>query len=296
MLRRAFVRGLAALPAVGSRLIRAAAGYEADIAAWRKNYERDLKSENGPLYLAGRFDLPEGRTEIGSGTSSGISLPDRAPKRVGWIERRGDTVTFEPAAGIAVTVNGKPAAGRVALRAGPPPSPRDRIAFGDFEISVAMVDGTGHLMLRDRHSQYLRHFQGALWFPVNPGYRVEAAFTPYPQPKELNVPDTTGRARRMKSPGYVTFRLNGAALRLEPVVTGNELFFMFKDATSGRETYGAGRFLEAEMPKDGKVVLDFNKAYNPYCAFNRYTSCPIPPRQNHLMTRIEAGEKYRGEH
>ena len=101
----------------------------------------------------------------------------------------------------------------------------------------------------------------------------------------------------MQVPGYVTFLLNGVTLRLEPVVSGNELFFMFKDRTSGRETYGVGRFLESEMPKNGKVVLDFNKAYNPYCAFNPYSSCPIPPKQNTLITRIEARRKVmRGEH
>ena len=85
-------------------------------------------------------------------------------------------------------------------------------------------------------------------------------------------------------------------MRLEPIATGNELFFMFKDRTSGRETYGAGRYLDTEMPKNGKVVLDFNKAYNPYCALNPNSSCPIPPKQNTLLTRVEAGEKHRGEH
>jgi len=128
---------------------------------------------------------------------------------------------------------------------------------------------------------------------VNAGYRVESVFTPYPQPKELKIQDTTGRTRTRQAPGHVTFRLNGETLRLEPVVTGSELFFMFKDRTSGRETYGAGRYLES---KNGKVLLDFNKACNPYCAFNPYSSCPIPPRQNTLTARVEAGEKYRGDH
>jgi uncharacterized protein len=223
-------------------------------------------------------------------------LPDRAPKRVGAIVHRGDKVTFEPAAGIAVKLNGKPISGPATLRTGVAPNPSDRLEFGDFEIAVSATAGNYQLIVRDRQSPYLKMFHGALWFPVNASYRLEAAFTPYPRPKELNIPDTTGRARLMQAPGYVTFRLNGETLRLEPVVSGNELFFMFKDRTSGRETYGVGRFLESEMPKNGKVVLDFNKAYNPYCAFNPYSSCPIPPKQNTLITRIEAGEKYRGEH
>jgi hypothetical protein len=230
--------------------------------------------------------VPEGSNEIGSDASSRIKLPDRAPKRVGAIEHRGDKVTFKPAAGIAVNLNGKPISGPTTMRTGVAPDPSDRLEFGDFEIAVSAREGNYQLTVRDRQSSYLKMFHGALWFPVNASYRLEAAFTPYPRPKELKIPDTTGRARLMQVPGYVTFRLNGETLRLEPVVSGNELFFMFKDRTSGRESYGVGRFLESEMPKNGKVVLDFNKAYNPYCAINPYSSCPIPPKQNTLITRI----------
>lgn len=296
MLRRSVLRALSALIAGGARFVGADAGYVAEIAEWRKNYDRDLRSEKGPLYLIARHNVPDGRTEIGSDASNNVELPGRAPKRVGVIDHRGDKVTFEPAAGIAVKLNGKPISSQSALRTGVAPDRSDRIEFGDFEIAVSAIEGKCQLTVRDRQSPYLKMFRGAVWFPVNAGYRVEAAFTPYPQPKELKIPDTTGRTRTRQAPGYVTFGLNGKTMRLEPVVIGNELFFMFKDRTSGRETYGAGRFLESEMPKNGKVVLDFNKAYNPYCAFNPYSSCPIPPRQNTLMTWVEAGEKYRGGH
>lgn len=296
MLRRNVFRTAAALLAGGARLAGADGGYEAGIAEWRKNHDRDLQSEKGPLYLIARHNVPEGRTEIGSDASSRIALPDRAPKRVGAIERRADKVTFEPAAGVAVKLNGKPMSGPAALRTGVDSNPRDRLELGDFEMAVSVLEESCQLAVRDRQSPYLKQFHGTLWFPVNAGYRVEAAFTPYPQPKELKIPVTTGRARSMSAPGYVTFRLNGETLRLEPVVSANELFFMFKDRTAGRETYGGGRFLDAEMPKNGKVVLDFNKAYNPYCAINPYSSCPIPPKQNTLITRVEAGEKYRSGH
>ena len=296
MLRRNVFRTAAALLAGGARLIGADVGYQAGIAEWRKKHDRDLQSETGPLYLIARHDVPEGRAEIGSDASSRIALPDRAPKRVGVVERRADKVTFEPAAGVAVKLNGKPMSGPAALRTGVASNPRDRLELGDFDIAVTVHEETCQLTVRDRQSPYLKKFQGTLWFPVNAGYRVEAAFTPYPQPKELRIPDTTGRARPMPAPGYVTFRLNGESLRLEPVVSASELFFMFKDRTSGRETYGGGRFLGSEMPKNGKVVLDFNKAYNPYCAINPYVSCPIPPKQNTLIARVEAGEKYRGGH
>jgi uncharacterized protein (DUF1684 family) len=296
MLRRACYWAIVAPLAGGAQLISAGGEYGAAIAEWRKNYDRDLKAEKGPLYLVGQHNLREGRTKIGAGASRGIPLPDRAPKRVGSIERRGDRVTFVPAPGITVKLNGKPIGGPVVVRGGAAPNQRDRIEFGDFGIVVLLLEGTCLLMVRDRQSPYLKQFRGAVWFPVNAKYRVQVASTPYPEPKELTILDTNGRTRPSKVPGYVTFRLTGKTFRLEPVVSTNELFFMCKDRTSGRETYGAGRFLEAEMPKNGKVVLDFNKAYNPYCAFNPYASCPIPPKQNILLTRIEAGEKYRGEH
>jgi uncharacterized protein (DUF1684 family) len=294
MLRRDVFRAAGALLTGGAPLIRAGNQYDAEVAEWRKNYDRDLRSEKGPLFLVGRHRLPEGRTAVGSEPSSGIALPERAPRQVGWVEVRGDKVVFVPAAGASIRSNGKPMVGQTALRTGIPPEARDRIEFGDFELSVSLREGICELMIRDRQSPYLKQFHGAVWFPVNPKYRVEATFTAYPEPKQLRIPDTTGHARSMQAPGYVTFRLNGETLRLEPVLSGNGLFFMFKDLTSGHQTYGAGRFLEAEMPKGGKVVLDFNKAYNPYCAFNPYSSCPIPPKENKLTMRIEAGEKHSG--
>src|SRR5258705_12782908 len=118
MLRRSVLRGLAALIADGARLVGADAGYQAEIAGWRKEYDRDLRSEKGPLFLIARHNVPEGRAEIGSDASSSIKLPGRAPKRVGVIERRGDKVTFEPAAGIAVKLNGKGMSSQSALRTG----------------------------------------------------------------------------------------------------------------------------------------------------------------------------------
>ncbi len=295
MLRRNVLWALASLIAGGARLAGDDSGYEAGIAEWRKNHDRDLRSDKGPLSLIARHNVPEGRSGIGSDATNGIQLPGRAPNRVGAIERRGDQVTFEPSAGIAVKLNGKPMSGQSVLRTGVTPDPSDRVEFGDFEIAVSAIEGNCQLTVRDRQSSFLKMFRGALWFPVNAAYRLEAAFTAYPQAKELKIPDTTGRTRTRQAPGYVTFRLNGETLRLEPVVIGNELFFMFKDRTSGRETYGGGRFLESEMPKNGKVVLDFNKAYNPYCAVNPYSSCPIPSKDNTLITRVEAGEKHRDE-
>jgi uncharacterized protein (DUF1684 family) len=280
----------------GARLLGDSATYLSQIAEWRKNYDRELLSEKGPLHLIARHDLPEGRTTIGGGESNDVSLPDRAPKRVGTLIRQGGKITFEPATGVAVLLNGKRVNGPSVLHIADNLGESDRISFTDFQIGFSVLDGQYQLTVRDEKSRYLKEFQGAVWFPVDARFRVEGAYTPYPAPKELKVPDTSGRSRVRKVPGYATFRLNGQSLRLEPIEIDNMLFFMFKDRTSGKETYGAGRYLEAELPKNGKLTLDFNKAYNPYCAFNPYSSCPIPPKSNTMDLRLEAGEKYRGTH
>jgi uncharacterized protein len=294
VVRRSVLSVVIALVAGGASLLGDNARYDVEIAEWRKNYDRDIRSKKGPLWLIARHNVPEGRTEIGSEAANGVPLPARAPKRVGTLERRGDKVTFQPVARVAIRLNGKPITGPSVLRTDANPNPNDKLEFGDFTIIVTGVGGQYQLTVRDRQSPYAKQFHGAVWFPVRADYRVEAAFTPYPQPKQLRIPDTGGRTRIRQAPGYVIFRLNGELLRLEPVEIDKVLFFMFKDRTSGRGTYGAGRFLDTKLPKDGKVVLDFNKAYNPYCAFNPYSSCPIPPKYNTLATRVEAGEKYSG--
>jgi uncharacterized protein (DUF1684 family) len=147
--------------------------------------------------------------------------------------------------------------------------------------------------VRDLNSAARRQFQGLRYFPIRPEYRVRATFTPYNPPRVVAVPNVLGQNPEMESPGYVTFTLNGKSLRLEPVFEDDEkkdLFFIFKDTTSRDATYPAGRFLHTDLPKDGVVMIDFNKAYNPPCAFTDFATCPLPRKENQLPVRIEAGE------
>src|SRR2546429_288096 len=148
MLRRNVLGAAATLVAGGARLVGDDAGYQAGIVEWRKNYDRDLRSEKGPLSLVARHNVPEGRMEIGSDASNSIELPGRAPKRVGAIERRGDKVTFEPAAGIPVKLNGKPMSGQAALRTGATPNPAGRLQFAHVEIAVPALHGTCPMSVR----------------------------------------------------------------------------------------------------------------------------------------------------
>jgi uncharacterized protein (DUF1684 family) len=150
------------------------------------------------------------------------------------------------------------------------------------------------LRVKDPESARRRSFRGLDWFPVRESYRVTARFVPYEPPKAIPIANVLGTVEPMPSPGYVVFSLNGREFHLDPVLedpAAKELFFIFRDETAGKQTYPAGRFLYADLPKDGRVVLDFNKAYSPPCAFTSFATCPLPPRQNRLDVRIEAGEK-----
>ena len=152
------------------------------------------------------------------------------------------------------------------------------------------------MRLKDLHSDFRRKFQGLKWFPVKPELRVTARFVARAKPTSLEVPSIIGVTEAMPSPGTAEFELNGKTFRLDPVLEpgASRLFFIFRDATSGHGTYGAGRFLYAEPPRDGTIVLDFNKAYSPPCAFTPYATCPLPPPQNRLPIAIEAGEMHGG--
>jgi len=144
--------------------------------------------------------------------------------------------------------------------------------------------------LRDKNSRLRREFTRRTWFPVDEKLRVIAQWIPYDPPKQMPGPNILGETEQEPCPGVAVFRLSGAEYRLEPVLEDGRLFFIFKDRTAGKQTYPAGRFLYADARPDGTVVLDFNRAYNPPCAFTPYATCPLPPRHNQLPVSIEAGE------
>jgi len=155
--------------------------------------------------------------------------------------------------------------------------------------------------VRDSDSPHRKQFSGLEYFPVNDGWVFNARFEPYAQRKQVSIVNILGMQEEMDAPGALVFTKDGKEYRLDAVLEApddKELFVMFADGTSGKETYGAGRFMYVEMPKDGVVRLNFNKAYNPPCAFNEFATCPLPPPQNRLTAlRIDAGEKsYAGGH
>lgn len=269
--------------------------YEAEILRYRADREAALRADDGWLTVAGLFFLQPGANPFGSDPSNAVVLPaGRAPARAGVFYLDDGVVRVEVAEGVTVTLDGRPVT-RAALRPAESGRPADTLVLGRLSLFVHRSGDRLAIRLRDLDSEIRRAFRGCRWYPVNPGYRVVGRFIPYERPQERRVPNILGDLERYVSNGVVAFTLHGREYRLEAFESsgarGRRLFFVFRDATSGHETYHTARFLYADPPQeDGRVVLDFNKAYNPPCAFNPYTTCPLPPPQNILPVRIEAGE------
>lgn len=264
--------------------------YVREIRAFQAKREAGLKADDGWLTVAGLYWLRPGANQAGSAAGSDVHLPQKAPARLGVFELKDGRVTFRAEPAAHVTAGGKPL-GPEAIEA--PKDDKDALAVGDLRMFVIQREDRFGVRMRDLKSATRTGFTGLKFFPIRPSYRVRAAFVAYPQPRKITIPNILGQALSLESPGYVTFTLQGKPLRLEPVYESDahdELFFVFKDLTSRDATYGAGRFLYTPPPRDGFVDLDFNRAYNPPCAFTAFATCPLPPKQNQLDVRIEAGE------
>jgi uncharacterized protein (DUF1684 family) len=267
--------------------------YRAEVRRWRAGREARLTADGGWLTVVGLFWLREGENAFGADPAGDIVLPEgSAPAKAGVFELSGEQVSVALLPGVDGRIGGRPVSGASAMRPDTSGSP-DVLEVGTLSLHVIERGDRYGIRLKDRNAAARRGFTGLKWFDVREDHRVEAKWVSYPQPRPVKVPNVLGRMEPMPSPGYAEFTLAGKALRLDAVLEGpeaEELFIIFRDETSGNETYGAGRFLYADLPKGGKVVLDFNKAYNPPCAFTPYATCPLPPPQNRLPVRVEAGE------
>jgi uncharacterized protein (DUF1684 family) len=173
----------------------------------------------------------------------------------------------------------------------------DKLHMGSLTMTIISRGDKLGVRVKDKESKARKEFKGLSYYPIDPKLRIVADFIPYTPPKQSPIPTVLGTTVQEPSPGRAEFMLDGKKLSLEPVIeNADTLFFIFKDSTAGHETYGAGRFLYTDNPHDGKVVIDFNKAENPPCAFTPYATCPLPPPQNRLAIPIRAGEKKYGNH
>ena len=275
-------------------------GYQKTIAEWRAQQEASLKADDGWLTVVGLHWLKEGESRVGSNGSFEVPLPKSAPDRVGTITVRAGKVRFKPAAGVAVSLNGKPA---VETELKPDITPKyDVLAVGRVKFFIIQREDKFGVRVKDNDSAARREFSGLRWYPVDPSWRIQAKYMPWDKPHAVTFETTVGVKERDESPGYVSFQRNGKQYTMEPVVDGKYLWFVMRDATSGKTTYAASRFLYAELPKDGVrkngvVEIDFNRAENPPCVFTDFATCPLPPPSNRLALAVTAGEQmYRSHH
>ena len=266
--------------------------FEAEQREWRDKRDKSLRAADSWLTVSGLFWLKEGSNSFGTWNGMNIVLPaGSAPANIGTLELANGVVTLMVTDGVNVRDWGGNLLRKYEMRfEGDPPGP---FSVGSLTLSVIKRGARYGLRVKDKNSKALRDFKGLEWFPARESYRVTATFIPDPQPKEMMIMNVLGDQLKMKSPGVLSFTLNGRTHQLRPVVEEgeNRLFIIFRDQTAGKTTYGAGRFLYADLPKDGKVILDFNHAENPPCAFTAYATCPLPPRANFLPIPIPAGER-----
>ena len=272
------------------------ADYIGEFEDWRQAREERLKGDGGWLTVAGLFWLEEGISRIGSDPSCEVRLPiGSAPDLVGTLTRDGASIVVRIEPAVTATIDGQPVTSHP-MRPDSSGSP-DVLELDDLSMHVIERGGRYGIRLKDQNSRMRREFTGLRWYPVRSTYRIEGRLVPYEQPKEIPIPTVLKTNESMTSPGYVVFTIGETEVRLDPVLEGSDqLWFIFSDGTSGRETYSGGRFLKSALPIDGRVVLDFNYAYNPPCAYTPFATCPLPPSQNRLEISIEAGELNYGHH
>ncbi|MBK7469380.1 MAG: DUF1684 domain-containing protein [Betaproteobacteria bacterium] len=288
------------LLSVAAAVAHAAAdpAYKADIESWRAKVEKSLRSDNGWLTLAGRHELSPGTNTVGSGRDNQIVLaPGLAPERLGAIEVDADKdkVTLRLASGVEMFNARNDPIGFSERTLGTAVDRRDWVYRGRLSFHVIKRDkGKYILRVSDLENDVRKNFAGRIWYDVDPRMRVPAKFVPY-KGKLIDIVNVLGESSQEPVAGYLEFRLHGRTQRLDALADpGEPLFVIFGDRTGESTTYPPGRFLQVAQPKNGKTVIDFNKAYNPPCAFSAFTTCPLPPPQNVLKSGIAAGEKFRG--
>jgi hypothetical protein len=270
--------------------------YAKVVRDFRERAEKSLRADNGWLTLAGRYVLKTGENTFGTGEKNDVVFPKgTGPVGMGsiWVEpEKADKVTVKMVPGVKLkTPRGIEYSERVM---GTEPENRDWVSVGQLAFHIIERDGKYILRLADNESEVRKRFGGRVWYDIDEGLRLKAKFVPYDPPRKEKIVNVIDEISEEKVPGYVEFDINGRTQRLDALEEDNGLFIIFADATGGDTTYKSGRFLFVkEMPVPGKLFeLDFNRAYNPPCSFSEFTTCPLPPKQNILKVRIDAGEKY----
>ncbi|MHB8446828.1 MAG: DUF1684 domain-containing protein [Rudaea sp.] len=273
------------------------ATYTKEIQSWRTQRVEHLRTPHGWLSLVALDWLRDGSNTLGSASDNDIVLA-RAPAHLGTIVLDHGKATIALDKDSGATIDGKPM--REAVLLDDSHDKPTTVSFGTASFYLIQRGDKYGLRVKDTDAPTRTHFAGIDYFPIDKNWRVVAKWEAYDPPHEVEEPNILGQVDKVVVPGAAVFERDGKSYRLEPVIEtpgDTNLFLTFGDRTNGHETYGASRMLYTDPPRDGKIVIDFNKAYNPPCAFTPYATCPLPTAQNRLKLRVTAGEKkYRGTH
>lgn len=265
--------------------------YKKEIEEWRTKRVERLKSENGWLTICGLFWLKEGENKFGTDSSNVIILPSgKAPKFAGSIFLKDSILRLQAQPRANIKYKDSVVTSMI-IKSDADGNPTV-LNLGSLNFYVIKRGEQIGVRVKDKDNPSRLNFKGLEYFPTDPIWRFEAKFEPYNPPKVIQIVNVLNKVSNDTCPGAIAFEFDGKMFRLDALREGKEFFIIFADETSGKETYGMGRFLSADLPdSNNTVILDFNKAYNPPCAFTVFATCPTPPKQNRLALRIEAGEK-----
>jgi len=266
--------------------------FKADMTKWRSDYEQSLLQPEGWLSVAGLYWLKEGVNTVGSAEECEVRLPAHAsPPMAGNFTKTGDKVKLTVFPGVDLKVNGQ-AATAVDLNSDMS-NKVDKMSLGGVTFKVIQRSDKVGIRLYDPKCKGRTEYHGLSWYPADEKWVVKAQFIPYNPPKAGSITNVLGQVSATTFPGYLAFKINGSDCRLDVEDAGDVFFINFQDATTGKTTYGAGRFLEetAKPDKDGITYIDFNKATCPPCAYTSFATCPLPPAGNRLNVAVTAGEK-----
>lgn len=269
--------------------------YAVEIQTFRDEADKRWRSPEGWLSVVGLSWLKEGDNFVGSANENSVVLPKSVLAQIGKITLHKkssiSSVTMLFSNVTHTTVDGEPAKLNTTYKlkddSGEKPT---QVKVGSVTFfAINRKNGIG-IRVKDENSEARKNFQGRKWFPVEKNLIIDAEWVAFDPPHKLMVPDILGNLNEETSPGFARFNIAGQKIELHPTLEDDQLFFVFRDQTSGKETYGAARFLNTSMPKNGRVILDFNKAVNPPCSVTHFATCPLPPPENIMKVAIRAGE------
>jgi uncharacterized protein (DUF1684 family) len=269
--------------------------YRSEIESWRARRDERLRTPDGWLTLVGLFWFEPGDNSFGSASDNDFVFPETAPAHAGVLTFEDGAVTLTPSPGVIITCNDDVVTRltMVSDRDSKPTIAR----MGTISFFVIERGGDLGVRVKDSESPVLKSFAGIESFPIDPRWRIQGHFEAYDPPKVMSVPNALGSYFDEQCAGAFVFELDGETHRIDAISeVSKDLFLVFSDRTNGVSTYGGGRFVYADEPTaDGTVLVDFNMAHNPPCAFTRFATCPLPPPQNKLDLAVEAGEKAWGD-